>query len=171
MKKLSLLLIAFLCTLTISSAQDIFKTNFQTEEELNYFNEYFYNHLNQIQTVLDCKEFFKTLFKYDYKVAVVTNRDKSFAEYVLAALKITTFVSVIVDKDMSENPIDAAFEAVKTAKNILVVTALASDVEVANNKEASSCLVYFGREIDEAIEKEPTYVINKVVQLEDIIVE
>ena len=33
MKKLSLLLIAFLCTLTISSAQDIFKTNFQTEEE------------------------------------------------------------------------------------------------------------------------------------------
>ncbi len=33
MKKLSLLLIAFLCTLTISSAQDIFQTNFQTEEE------------------------------------------------------------------------------------------------------------------------------------------
>ena len=33
MKKLSLLLIAFLCTLSISSAQDIFKTSFQTEEE------------------------------------------------------------------------------------------------------------------------------------------
>ena len=124
-----------------------------------------------MQTVVDCKEFFKTLFKHDYNVAVVTNRDKAFAEYVLDALKITTYVSVIIDKDMSENPIEAAFDAVKTSKNILVVTALVSDVEVTKNKEASSCLVYFGREIDEAMEKEPTYVINKVVQLEDIIIE
>ena len=144
---------------------------FQTEAELNYFNEYFYSHLNQIQTVLDCKEFFKILYKYDYKVAVVTNRDKAFAEYVLDALKITTYVSIIVDKDMSENPIEASFDAVKNAKNILVMTALASDVEAANRKEASSCLVYFGSEIEAAMEKEPTYVINKVTQLEDIIIE
>ena len=124
-----------------------------------------------MKTVLDCKEFFKLLFTHDYNVAVVTNRDKTFAEYVLNALKITTYVSVIVDKDMSENPIEAAFDAVKTSKNVLVITALASDIEVANKKEASSCLVYYGSEIEEAMEKEPTHVINKVVQLEDIIIE
>ena len=144
---------------------------FKTEEELKYFNDYFYNHLNQVQTVLECKEFFKVLFKHDYHVAVVTERSKAFAEYVLEILHLTTYVSVIVDKDSFENPIIYAFDTVKPAKNILVMTSLANDIEVANSKGVSSCLIYYGSEIEAAMEKEPTHVINKVVQLEDIIIE
>ena len=144
---------------------------FKKEEELNYFNDYFNNHLNQVKTVLECKEFFKVLFKHDYHVVVVTERSKAFAEYVLETLNLTTYVSVIVDKESFENPIVDAFDAVKPAKNILVMTALANDIEVANSKGVSSCLVYYGSEIEAAMEKEPTHVINKVVQLEDIIIE
>ena len=143
---------------------------FQIEEELTYFNDYFYKHLNQMKVVLDCKEFFKTLFKNDFSVAVVTNYDKHFAEYVLETLKSTKYVSVIVDKDLDENPMNKAFDIMQKAKNILVVTALASDIEMAKNNGASSCLVYYGSEIETAIEKEPTHIINKIIQLEDIIV-
>lgn len=143
---------------------------FKTEEELVYFNDYFYKHLNQIKVVLDCKEFFKTLFKNDYSVAVVTSYDKQFAEHVLELLKSTTYVSVIVDNDLSENVMEKAFDVMPKAKNILVVSALAADIEIAKNKGASSCLVYYGAEIEAAMEKEPTHVINKIIQLEDIIV-
>ena len=143
---------------------------FKTEEELKHFNDYFYGHLNQMQVVLECKELFKTLFKNDYHVVVVTNYSKEFAEYVLELLKITTFVSVIIDKDLSENPMDEAFKAINKAKNILVITALALDIKLANNKGASSCLVYYGSEIEAAMEQEPTHVINKIIQLEDIII-
>lgn len=144
---------------------------FKNEEEVIYFNEYFYNHLNQLQPILECKDFFKTLFKHDYKVAVVTNYSKEFAEYVLDELKITTYVSIIVDKNLSAKPIEKAFDTIKDAKNILLISSLASDIEFAKGKNAQSCLVYFGREIDLAMEKEPTYVINKVSQLDNIIIE
>ena len=144
---------------------------FETEEALNYFENYFYTHLNQIQTVLSCKEFFKTLFKHEYKVAVVTNRKKEFAEYVLELLKITTYVSIIIDKDLSDGLMNAALNSISSAKNVLVISALANDIEFANNNNLTSCLVYFGKEIDLAVEKEPTHIINNINQLDSIIIE
>ena len=60
---------------------------FESEEALSYFNEYFNSHLNQMQTVLDCKAFFKTLYKHDYNVAVVTKYSKEVAEYIKGNLK------------------------------------------------------------------------------------
>lgn len=144
---------------------------FKSSEALQYFNDYFDSHLNQIQIVLSCKDFFKTLFKYDYKVAVVTNRNKKFAEYVLELLNITTYVSIIIDKDLSDNLMDESLKAIASAKNVLVISALAKDIEFANSNNAQSCLVYFGKEIELAVEKEPTHIINNVNQLNNIIIE
>ena len=147
------------------------KEYFQDETAYNYYLEYFNSHLNQLQVVLDVKGFFKTLFKHDYKVAVVTNYSKEFAEYVLELLNITTYVSIIVDKDLSENPMEYAFETTKEAKNILVISSFASDINLANSKNSASCLVYYGKEIDSAMEEGPQHVINKAEQLDYIIIE
>ena len=142
---------------------------FESEEALAYFNEYFNSHLNQMQTVLDCKEFFKTLYKHDYNVAVVTKYSKEVAEYILAVLKITTYVSIIIDKDLGD--MNTALNSINGSKNILVISSLANDIEFANNYGLTSCLIYFGPEIDLAMEMGPTYVINKTSQLDSIIIE
>ena len=159
---------------------------FKDEESFNYYLEYFYSHLNQLEVVLNVKDFFKTLFKHDYKVSVVTSYNKEFAEYVLDLLNITSYVSVIIDKDVkinitssdSEivkspviNPVEYGFEAIKEAKNILVISSLAADISLANSKNVTSCLVYYGSEIDNAMEYNPTHVINKADQLDNIIIE
>lgn len=143
---------------------------FQTQESLDYFKKYFDEHVNQLQVVLDCKETFKQLFKYDYKVAVVTKYDKKFAEAVLELLKITTYVSIIIDNELTTNLMDKAFEALHDARNIIVVSSLSSDIEEAHNHNARSCLVYYGKELELAVEKEPDYIINNITQLDDIIV-
>ena len=142
-----------------------------SEEEYAYYLEYFNSHLNQIQVVLDVKDFFKKLFKYDYKVAVMSNYSKEVTEYILELLKITSYVSVIVDKELTDNQIEYAFNAVKDAKNILVISALALDISAANNKNAETCLIYYGSEVDSAMEENPTHVINKPDQLDIIVVE
>ena len=147
------------------------KEYFNSEEAFDYFNEYFNSHLNQMEVVLGCRDFFKTLFTHDYKVCVVTDYSKDFAEYVLDGLKITTYVSVIIDKGLSSEPIKEAFNAVSDAKNILVISSLVKDIEEANSKNAKSCLVYYGNEIDLAMEESPSYVINKTEQLNNIIIE
>ena len=144
---------------------------FQTEEAIKYFYDYFDSHLNQMQIVLECKDFFKTLFKHDYKVAVVTKYSKEMAEYVLEVLRITPYVSIIIDKDLSNDSMNKALESINGAKNILVISALAADIEFANNNNAASCLVYYGKEIDLAVEKGPTHIINKISQLDNIIIE
>ena len=142
-----------------------------SEEEYAYYLEYFNSHLNQIQVVLDVKDFFKKLFKYDYKVAVMSNYSKEVTEYILELLKITSYVSVIVDKELTDNQIECAFNAVKEAKNILVISALTLDISAANNKNAETCLIYYGSEVDNAMEENPTHVINKPEQLDIIVVE
>ena len=140
---------------------------FKDPEALLYFNHYFNSHLDQLQVVLECKDFFKSLFKYDYHVCVVTKYDKKFAEEVLERLNITAYVSIIISNTTS---LDLAFNAVKEANNILVVSSRASDIIEAQNHNADSCLVYYGKEIDLAVEKEPTHIINRIVQLDDIII-
>ena len=147
------------------------KEYFQDEDSYNYYLDYFNSHLNQLQVVIDLRDFFKTLFKHDYKVAVVTSYNKEFAEYVLDLLKITSYVSIIVDKDLNENQMEYAFETIKEAKNILVISALAKDINLANSNNATSCLVYYGSEIDSAMEENPTHIINKPEQLSYIIIE
>ena len=64
-----------------------------------------------------------------------------------------------------------AFETIKEAKNILVISALAKDINLANSNNATSCLVYYGSEIDSAMEENPTHIINKPEQLSYIIIE
>jgi phosphatidylglycerol:prolipoprotein diacylglycerol transferase len=142
---------------------------FESEEALTYFNEYFNSHLNQMQTVLDCKAFFKTLYKHDYNVAVVTKYSKEVAEYILDVLKITTYISIIIDKDLGD--MNTALNSINGSKNVLVITAKAADIEFANNYGLTSCLIYFGPEIDLAMEMGPTHVINKTSQLDSIIIE
>jgi phosphoglycolate phosphatase-like HAD superfamily hydrolase len=141
----------------------------RTKYATKYFNEYFNSHLNQMQTVLDCKAFFKTLYKHDYNVAVVTKYSKEVAEYILDVLKITTYISIIIDKDLGD--MNTALNSINGSKNVLVITAKAADIEFANNYGLTSCLIYFGPEIDLAMEMGPTHVINKTSQLDSIIIE
>lgn len=147
------------------------KEYFKDEKTIEYFYKYFNEHLEQIQVVVDFKEFFKTIYKHDYHVAVVTKYDKEFALYVLEALKIKTYISIIVDKDLAENQMEKAFDSIKEAKNILVITALANDIKLANEKNAQSCFIYFGSEIDEAMDANPTHVINRAKQINNIVIE
>ncbi len=144
---------------------------FESEEAILFFNKYFENHLNQMQVVLDCKALFKTLFIHDYHVAVVSKYSKKTVEYILEVLKITKYVSIIIDKDLTNDPLNEALKAVKDAKNILVISAKANDIEFANKNNFASCLIYYGKEIDLAMEKGPTYVINKISQLDNVIIE
>lgn len=144
---------------------------FKDEDAVSYFYDYFNNNLEQIQVIVDFKELFKTLFKHYYHVAVVTKYDKEFALYVLDALKIQTYISIIVDKDVSENQMEKAFESIYEAKHILVISALANDIKIANEKNAQSCFIYFGNEIDEAMDNNPTHIINKAKQINNIIIE
>lgn len=143
---------------------------FTDEEALKYFYEYFESHASQTQVVLECKELFKKLFKNDYYVAVVTKYSKNFAEEVLKLLGITTYVSIIIDKDLGDNLLDIAFSSIKESKNKLVISSLANDILYAKNHNARSCLIYFGNELDEALEYEPTFVVTKESQLDDIII-
>ena len=88
---------------------------------------------------------------------------------ILDTLKITTYVSIIIDEELGD--INTALNSISGSKNILVITAKANDIEFANNYGLTSCLVYFGSEIDLAMEKGPTHVINKTSQLDSIIIE
>ena len=67
--------------------------------------------------------------------------------------------------------IPVATVAINGSKNVLVISSLANDIEFANNNSLTSCLVYFGSEIDLAMEMGPTHVINKTSQLDSIIIE
>ena len=147
------------------------KEYFQSPEVYEYYLEYFNSHLNQMDIVLDVKSFFKTLYKHDYKIAVMSSYSKEVVETMLEVLKITTYVSVIVDKDLTQNQIEYAFNACKDAKHILVISSKADDILAAQQKEALSCLVYFGEEIDASMEYGPNHVINKVEDLNYIIIE
>ena len=147
------------------------KEYFKDEEALKYFYKYFEEHYSQTQEVLDVKELLKTLIKHDYHVAVVTKYSREYAFNVLEMLKISTYISVVIDKEYEANDMEMAFKAVSKAKNILVVSALAKDIEYANSKNAESCFIYFGKEIDEAMEQNPKYVITKEDQFSQIIIE
>ena len=144
---------------------------FNNQEVVDYFYKYLEDNLDQMQVVIDVKELFKLLFKHDYHLAVVTKYTKEYALRVLKLLKINTYVSVIVDKDLSDDQIAKGFEAVSKANNILVISSLANDIMEANKRGAKSCLIYYGREIDLAMEQDPTYVISKARQLDNIIIE
>ena len=100
----------------------------------------------------------------------MTKYSKEYAMNVLEMLNLSTYVSVIIDESY-ENQLESAFSAVSKAKNIMVVSALANDIEYANTHNATSCFIYFGDEIDEAMEKGPTHVINKEDQFNNIIIE
>lgn len=145
------------------------KEYFTDPEALAYYYEYFEKHYSQTQEVLKVKELFKTLYVHDYHVVLVTKHSKEYAMNVLELLKIGTYVSVFIDKEY-EDQMASAFDAVR-ANNILVVSALANDIEYANNNNAQSCFVYFGKEIDKAMELNPKYVITKEEQFNDIIIE
>lgn len=147
------------------------KDYFKDEKLVEYFYRYFNEHLDQMQIVIDFKEFFKMIFKHDYHVAVVTKYDQEFALHVLEVLKIKTYVSIIVDRKLADNQMEKAFETIKEAKKVLVISTLANDIKVANDKGAISCLIYFGNEIDEAMEYGPTHVINKAKQINNIVIE
>lgn len=144
---------------------------FTDPKAIEYFYKYFMENLDHVQLVLDCKELFKTLFKHDYHVAVVTKYSKEYALYILQLLKINTYVSIIIDKDLNENQIVEAFNSIHQAKNVLVISSKAADIAYANEKNAKSCLVYFGKELDEAMDLGPTYVINKIRDFDNIIIE
>ena len=140
------------------------------DEEYAYYLEYFNSHLYQTQIIIDLKDLFKTLFKFDYKVAMLSKYSKEIVEDLLETLKITTYVSIIIDKDLAANQIECAFEAIKDAKNILVISSVANDIKVGKEKGAETCLIYYG-DIDEAMEENPTHIINKPDQLDYIIIE
>ena len=147
------------------------KEYFESEEAILYFDNYFVEHIDQIKVVLDCKEFFKTLYKNDYHVAVVTKYSKEAAEYILQRLNIMTYVSVIIDKDLGDDGVSIALNSISKANNILLISALAKDIEFANQNNLTSCLVYYGKELDLAMENNPTHVINKMNQLDTVIIE
>lgn len=144
---------------------------FEDEKAIEYFYKYFNDNLDQVRVVLECKEFFKKLFKYNYHVVVMTKYDKEYALNILELLKINTYVSIIVDKDLCENQTVEAFRAIPNAKNIMVVSSKANDICVAKEFDAKTCLVYYGKELDEAMEYDPTYVINKVRDFDNILVD
>ena len=141
------------------------------EDEYAYYLEYFNSHLDQIYIIIDVKDFFKKTFKHNYKVAIISNYSKEVTDYLLEKLRITTFVSIIIDKELSENQMLEAFKAIKGAKNILVVSSLAKDIEIAKNKGVETCLIYHGNEIDGAMEHNPTHVVKTAEQLDNIIIE
>ena len=91
------------------------------------------------------------------------------ADYILDVLKITTYVSIIIHKDLGD--MNTALNSINGSKNVLVISSLANDIEFANNYGLTSCFVYFGPEIDLAMEMGPTHVINKTSQLDSIIIE
>ena len=64
-----------------------------------------------------------------------------------------------------------AFNACREAKHILVISSKANDILSAQQNNALSSLVYFGEEIDTAMDLGPKYVINKAEELNYIIVE
>ena len=146
------------------------KEYFKDEEAYQYYLEYFNSHLNQMEIVLDVKDFFKTLFKHDYKVAVISNYSKEVMEYMLEILKITSYVSVLIDKDLASNQIEYAFNIINDAKHILVISSLVNDIEYALKQNADTCLVYYGF-VDESMELGPKHVINKPDELNYIIIE
>ena len=142
------------------------KEYFKDETALNAFNEYFNTHVNQLNVVLETKDFFKSLYKHDYKISLVTSYSLEFALNALDVLKLSTYISIIT----TDNDINGAINKINDAKNILVISSKKGDVLAANNHNAKSCLVCFGDEIDEACELEPTYLINRVSQLDQIII-
>ena len=144
---------------------------FKDVKAVEYFNKYFMDNLEQTQIVFECKELFKHLFKYNYHIAVATKYSKEYALEILQLLKINTYVSIIVDKDLAENQITEAFKAISNAKNILVITTKANDISVAKENIAETCLIYYGKELDEAMDLDPDYIVNKARDFDIILVD
>ena len=141
-------------------------------ECINYYNDYYKRNLGQLVPTQNCREFFKTLFVHDYNVAIVSNEDNEFVEYVLNALHIRPYVSVIIDKDYtSGNLIEDGIKTMPNAKNILVICDKKEEVQTAHNLNAKSCLVYYSDEKDSAMEDDPEYVIYKFAELDNVIIE
>lgn len=149
--------------------EDYFEGN---QKALKYFNDYFVENINQMVVLDKVKDFFSKIYAHNYHVAVVTDYSKEVADEILNKLKITTYVSVIIDKDINEgNGVKKAIKCIPNAKNILVICDGKEEVVSANECGAQTCLVSYSDEYDTATEIGVTYIINKFVDLEDIIIE
>lgn len=141
-------------------------------ECIKYYNDYYKRNLGQLVPTQNCRDFFKKLFVHDYSVAVVSHMDKEFVEYVLNALHIMSYVSVIIDKDITTgNIIEDGIKTMPNAKNILVICDKKEEIETAHKLNAKSCLVYYSDDKDSAMELDPTHVIYKFVELDNVIIE
>ena len=133
-------------------------------EAIEFFDNYFKNNINQLIRLDNVKPFYEKLFKHDYHVALYTKYDKEFAEFVLELLKITRYVSIIVDNEISDNnPLPKALDSVSGARHILVISNLKEDIKLANQSEVLSCS--FDSELNS------TYKLSKFVELDNIIIE
>lgn len=134
------------------------------EEAINFFDNYFKTNINQLVRLDNVKLFYEKLFKHDYHVALYTKYDKEFAEYVLQLLKITTYVSIIIDEGISDNnPLEKALESISGAKHILVISNLKEDIKFANKNELLSST--FDNDL------EATYKLRKFIDLDNIVIE
>ena len=131
-------------------------------EAITYFESYFNDNLSQITALHNVKQFYATLFKHDYNIVVYTKYSKEFAEYVLALLKISRFVSIIIDKELSENQLETALESIKNSKNPLLISNLKEDIIEANKKRVLTCSTND--------KNDTTYKINRFTDLDNIII-
>lgn len=139
-------------------------------DAIKYFEEYFNKNFNQITVLQNSRLFFETLFVHDYHVAVITKYSKEFADFVLKTLKITQFVSIIIDEGIADgNHIEKAIKSINKARNILVIADKKEEFIEAKKHGVKTCLFTNSEDFDEI--KNTTYVINKMIDMENIIIE
>jgi phosphoglycolate phosphatase-like HAD superfamily hydrolase len=142
----------------------------ENSDAIKYFEEYFNKNLNQITVLQNSRLFFETLFVHDYHVAVITKYSKEFADFVLKTLKITQFVSIIIDEGIADgNHIEKAIKSINKARNILVIADKKEEFIEAKKHGVKTCLFTNSEDFDEI--KNTTYVINKMIDMENIIIE
>lgn len=150
---------------TIQESPEVhFKNN---KEALLAFYGYFDAHYEQLIMKQNVKDFFKFLYVHDYHIVLYSSYSKEFIEYVLEALKITTFVSII---DENGN-VKEAKSLIGASKHPLAIVDDSVDLKLARSIGVKSALVNYGANYEEASLLEPTYVINKFSQFNNIIVD
>lgn len=157
-----------LAVLVDKKAEEVFEGNL---EAIEYFNNYFYDNLNQITILQNVRDIVSKWYGDDINIAVVTNYSKEFAFKVLEYLKIIQYVSIIIDKDINEgNGIKKGINSLLNAKKIMVVCNFKDEILETINNNAIPCAFINSKEYEEVSKVNIGYTINRFNELENIII-